>query len=76
MSKYSWAKALAPGHMGTGRRRPPPPNTLTFPGGGGPAAAAHAPRAMGPCPCVQEPKLWPMSILTFGPISIFSIPDF
>ena len=45
-------------------------------GGGGPAAAAHAPRAMGPCPCVQEPKLWPMSILTFGPISIFSIPDF
>ena len=45
-------------------------------GGGGPAAAAHAPRAMGPCPCVQEPKLWPMSILTFGPISIFSIPFF
>ena len=45
-------------------------------GGGGRAAAAHAPRAMGPCPCVQEPKLWPMSIFTFGPISIFSIPDF
>ena len=43
-------------------------------GGGDRAAAAHAPRAMGPCPCVQEPKLWPMSILTFGPISIFSIP--
>ena len=66
-----------------GRRRraaaaaPPPPRTLTFPGGGGgPAAAAHAPRAMGPCPCVQEPKLWPMSILTFGLISMFSIPFF
>ena len=40
------------------------------------AARAHGRRAMGPCPCVQEPKLWPMSILTFGPISIFSIPVF
>ena len=51
-------------------------------GGGGGAATGPGPwarpwaQAMGPCPCVQEPKLWPMSILTFGPISIFSIPDF
>ena len=27
-------------------------------------------------PCVQEPKLGPMSILTFGSISILSMPDF
>ena len=24
----------------------------------------------------QEPKLWPMGILTFGPVRNFSIPDF
>ena len=78
----TWAWAHGPGRMG--RRRPaaaagpPPPGKVWVGGGGGggsPAAAAHAPRAMGPCPCVQEPKLWIVSILTFGPISIFSIPD-
>ena len=40
-------------------------------GGGG---QGPGPGPMGPGPCVQEPKLWPMSMLTFGPIGIFSIP--
>ena len=39
-------------------------------------AWAHGPGPMGPCPFFQEPKVWPMSILAFGPISIFSIPFF
>ena len=60
MSKYSWAKALAPGHMGMGPwpgprawpwppPPPPPPGTTDFPGGGqGPWAQGHGPRPM--CP--------------------------
>ena len=81
----TWAWAHGPGRMG--RRRPaaaagpPPPGKVRYQGGGaamgpgpGPWARPWA-QAMGPCPCVQEPKLWPMSIFTFGPISIFSIPD-
>ena len=39
---------------------------------GGEGADAGEP---GPSLCVQKPKLWPMSILTFEPTSIFSIPD-
>ena len=45
MSKYSWAEASAPGHMGLGRRNPPP--NQTFPGGG-PCAQGHGPMPM--CP--------------------------
>ena len=30
-------------------------------------AKALAPGLMGLCPCVQERKRWPISILTFGP---------
>ena len=55
MSKYLWANALAPGHMGMG-----------------PCARPWA-QAMGPCACVEELKLWPISTLTFGPISIFHL---
>ena len=42
---------------------------------GGRAAAAHAPRAMGPCPCVQEPNrfFWHTGFLSY---LFFCIPDF
>ena len=77
MLKYSWTKALAPGRMGMGPWRPPGTNFHGAAMGPGPGPWARPwAQAMGPGPCVQEPKLWPMSILTFGPISIFSIPDF
>ena len=61
MSKYSWAKASAPGHMGMGRR---PASAAAGevcggvgegggggarrPGGGGPCAQGHGPMPM--CP--------------------------
>ena len=69
----TWAWAHGPAPMGPGRRRR---GSVWYQegeggGGGGPGSGP-----MGPCPCVQEPKLLPMSILTFGPISIFSIPGF
>ena len=79
----SWTHGHGPMALGAwaAAAGPPPPGKVRYQGGRrgggpGPRARAHGPRAMGPCPCVQEPKLWPMSILTFGPISIFSIPDF
>ena len=61
-----WAQAWAHGGAGEVWVMGPDP---------GPWARPWA-QAMGPCPCVQAPKLWPISILTFGPISIISIPDF
>ena len=79
MALGAWAAAARP----PGRRRRAggalPPPTQTFPGaamgpGPGPWARPWA-QAMGPCPCVQEPNLWPMSIFTFWPISMFSLPD-
>ena len=61
----TWAWAHGPGSMG--RRRwaaaAPPPLDPNLPRRRRPGGGG-------------EPKLWPMSIFTFGPISIFSIPDF
>ena len=83
MALGSWALALAAagvcvvpagrGGGGQGQAMGPYPLSRRRPRT---RARAHGPRAMGPGPCVQEPKLWPMSILTFGPVCIFSIPDF
>ena len=61
-SKYSWAKALAPGHMGM----------LGAWAAAARAAAAHAP-SMPMCPGA---KALAHEYFDFGPISIFSIKDF
>ena len=62
LDTWAWAHGLGPG---------PGPWARAWAHGGAP----HHPGTIW-YPCVQEPTLWPMSILTFGPISIFSIPDF
>ena len=77
----SWTHGHGPMALGLRALGSGPPPGKCVVGGGWAAeprarAKAHGPRSIGPGPCVQEPKLWPMSILTFGSISMFSIPDF